>query len=482
MKNRIKSFFTTNLGWKIASLVIGIMVWVFISNTQDPMVNRTINIPVVYENADVLLENDKLVVLNSPDTVTINVSVRESNLNRVTPSLFTCTADLTDHAGAELSSKRVHVNVTQISGSDIVVDWSYYRGDPNVVVSMDNFIEKQFKVQRLDEDVISEGLRMESYFEPETVTVSGPESHFASLQSVKAVVNLQELSKDGGGEFSKIVKLGLYDANGKAINDEMLKLSQSEVTMRAIVTRMATVPVKLEGVNGTPASGFKYLSYTVDPAEVLVYGLKSSIAALEEIRIPSSMVDVEGISENTEYKIDISSLIPDGISLADSNSIVTLTVMVEALEVKTVTIPAQQIHIIGMSEDKEYHISNAYIRLNVRGFKEDLQVLDESIIPISIDVTDLIAGTHTVPVNVGEISGYKYDNVDSLSVSVVIEDKKEETEDEPKDEEEDATKKETEESTSSVESTSAETSEKEPTSESENESEATNGDTEDPDA
>ena len=127
MKNRIKRLFTQNIGWKIVAVLAGILTWALLSNTQDPTVSKTLNIPIQYLNEDKLLANEKLVKISGPDTVTIITSFRQSQYRKVNESLFTCTADLVDHSGGDLSSQRVHVNVEQIGGSNIILDWNYLR-------------------------------------------------------------------------------------------------------------------------------------------------------------------------------------------------------------------------------------------------------------------------------------------------------------------------------------------------------------------
>ena len=89
MKNRIKRFFTTNIGWKIAAVFIGIIIWAVLSNTQDPLVSKDVYVPITYLNEDKLLANEKLCVLNKPETAHIVARVHTSQQSKVNASFFT---------------------------------------------------------------------------------------------------------------------------------------------------------------------------------------------------------------------------------------------------------------------------------------------------------------------------------------------------------------------------------------------------------
>lgn len=423
MKKIIKDFFTTNVSLKIVAIFIGITIWAFLSNQYDPISQKPLNIPIVYKNADKLMEKDHLVMLSGPDTVQIMVSTRTSKRAKATADLFTCTADLIDHYGGDFGSQRVHITVTQVGGTDTILDWEYNKNDPNITVSMDEYLEKEFMVELLPENDLAEGLFLENSttFDPTYVTVSGPLSRFASVAAVKGVVNLQELSESGGGNFTKEVKLELYDANGREIpnTDNMLKLSQTTAILKATVTRIKTVNIVIEGISGTPKEGFRYVTCTAEPSSVAVRGLKSVVADLSEIYIPKDVIDIEGISENTDYTIDISPYLPEGVTLAEDSNI-TVHVEVEQLETDTVVLPASEVKMLGMNNENEYLIRDSVLNVRVRGFKEDLEQLSADLFVPTVDVTGLTEGTYRLKVIIPNITGYTIDNADNLYVTVQI--------------------------------------------------------------
>ena len=428
MKDKFKrfliNFFTKNIPLKIFSVLIGLVIWVLLSNSQDPVITKPINVPITYTNADVLLEKEGLVVIDRPETATIQVSYHQANASRVSPNLFTCTADVSDHTGGLLSSQRVHINVRQTGGSNVIVNWNYQRNDPNTTVVMDEYIEKQFKIELLAEDSLTEGLILEDSlsFSPAEITVGGPSGRFGSLASAKAVVNLQELSENGGGVIEKEVAIGLYDANDRLIpnTDGALTLSQSTAILNATISRRAMAYVRVSGVTGEPADGYRYLSCTVDPESIAVRGLKSSLADLTEIFIPDDVIDISGISESRIYTVDITPYLPEGISLEGSEPYVNVLVSVEAVTEKNVTIPAENIALKGTRSGLMYEFRTASVNLLVKGFQEDLDVLTLSSLAPSADVSQIGTGTHYVKVDVNRVPGYTYENADNLRVYITV--------------------------------------------------------------
>ncbi|MBQ1378362.1 MAG: hypothetical protein IIY77_10360 [Lachnospiraceae bacterium] len=456
---------TNNLIIKIAGVAAGILFWVFLSNANDPVISKSLPIPINYEYSEKLLLDEKLIVTNQPSTVNISVSYHQSKAGKISASMFTCTADLISHSGGDLKSQRVYITVNQVSGTNDIVDWSYPRNDPTIMVSMDEYISKTFKVESLSENDLSDGMVLDNSitFTPSEVTVSGPKTQFASVASVKAKVNLQELSMEGGGNISKRVNIALYDSNESEIHNDSLVTGVDSVTLSAVIKRLGTVSVKLEGTTGEPASGYRYLSSVISPDTVTVSGLKSSLADLSEIRIPASVIDITGITGTTIYNVDITPYLPAGVELSSGNGSVSVTVDVEALDTKVIQIPSSDIRLENTRTGYHYSLSETTLLLRVRGFKEDLEVLNIASLEPTIDVSSLNAGKTRVQVMIKEIPGYTYENGESLFTYIDVEKPEESTSEtqEPvhsSSEEEDDSETGTDESTSEDDTTDEETS------------------------
>ena len=427
MKNKIKRFFTSNIGWKIVSLLIGLAIWITLSNMQDPLVTKTLNIPVTYINEDMLLKDEKLYVLSKPETVSISVRVPKSKQTKAVASLFTCTADLIDHNGSDLANQRVYISVTQIEGNDIVEDWSYLRGDPNITVSMDEYISKTFNVTLLTDGTLAADAQFQGpvEFNPAEITVSGPKSRFANVNSVKATVNLEELNTMGPGLVTvDDIPVRLYDANDEVIRnlDEVLVISSETVSLNATIARLREVQVTTEGASGTPADGFRYDYMTVEPNTVVVKGLKGNLSELNSVTIPADAINIEGISENREYEIDLSKYLPEGVSIADTSTAV-VTVYVEQIASETKYYDPRRIQILNTDDRYLYTLQADAVPVQVRGYQEDLDVLDiNASLQAYIDATGLEPAytPYELPLVLDPLSGYTIENQSLLTVRMSV--------------------------------------------------------------
>ena len=423
MKSKLRSFFTKNIWLKILSVIIGVGIWAVLSNAEDPTVTRSVTIPVTYINGDQLIKNESIVLLTGPETVQITATVRQSNLSRLKSDLFSCTADLMDHGGGDLKNQRVHITVTQEGGNDIVIDWNYYRSDPNITVVMDDYIEKTFTIGLLTASELTDGLLLKGSpeIEPSSVTISGPLTRFGNVAGVKASIDFQELSDLGAGTFEIDAPLNMYDANDKIISnaDGLLKLETEIAHITGTIAREGSVQIKAEGVTGTPKDGYRFLSMSVKPNTVAVHGLSNS-SSFSGIVIPASAININGISEDTIYEVDISEYLPEGVRLAESSPIVQVSVSVESRQAMQITIPKENIYIENKQQQYTYSLEGSVTPLNIHGFRNELEVFDSGSLNPWISVGGLEEGTHRVRVVISQPSGYVYDNADTLYVTVVV--------------------------------------------------------------
>ncbi|MBP5254533.1 MAG: hypothetical protein J6Z23_04025 [Lachnospiraceae bacterium] len=416
----LRRFFTTNILLKVIAVLLGFVFWVLLSNIQDPTVSRTLNIPVNYTNADVL-KDDGLIFLSGPETVAVRVYSKRSDQNRLDAGMFRCTADLVNHTGGDVSSQMVHISVIQVGGSDLVIDWEYLRNDPNIIVKMDRYITKTFPIQVVYEDSLSEGLVLADSLtlSPSSITVSGPESAFGSLSDVKTVVNMRELSEIGSGTVSAVLPLTLYDSAGKTVtNTSELILESAVTTLTATIYRLKTVQVILSGVTGSPASGYRFVNTVLSNNILAVSGLKSRVADLSVIYIPETVVDISGISETTDYEINASRYLPEGVTLAEGSGIVKVTVNVEPLDSERFNVPTDRIRITGQKEGYTYEIRTSSVTVIVSGLQDDLEIFSPDILEMSVDVSGLEDGLQNTEVRIGDAPGYFIENQDAVRVYI----------------------------------------------------------------
>jgi len=255
--------------------------------------------------------------------------------------------------------------------------------------------------------------------------------------------------------------LKLYNANANEIRlSDELQISHETATMYATIERLQTVNVIVAGTVGTPKEGYRYVSSTVTPSQISVQGLKSTVIDLTEIYIPAEMIDISNISRKTEYKIPISSILPEGVTLSSSETELKVVIDVELWETKQYAITQEQVTFEGAKEEYEYSLASDVLLL-VKGFEEDLAVLDVTKFEPSVQVWDLKPGTHRKQILIRDLVGYTVDNSDSIYAIVYVEEKESEEDEDSSETKESSTKETTSQETTAKEATSQETTAKE---------------------
>ena len=93
--NKIIKTLTRDLALKIIAVITAFIIWVFVTNSNNPVRSITIsNVPINLINEESIADIGKVVEPIGSDTVTLKVTERRSILNRLSRSNFNVEADL----------------------------------------------------------------------------------------------------------------------------------------------------------------------------------------------------------------------------------------------------------------------------------------------------------------------------------------------------------------------------------------------------
>lgn len=427
LPSAVKTFFTEHIGYKLLALCLGIVLWGLLSNIQDPLGTQVLNIPIAYQNEELLKEKEQLLVLEKPETVQIIVERKQSQARQIKADMFSCTADLTVHNGGDLSAQLVHVTVTQNDRTGSIISWSYQKNDPSVLVSMDRYIGKTFPVTYRLQDELAEGLILnEPEISPAEVKIYGAESWFAKLDCVSVFLNQDELTKKGGN-FNEEKELFLLDGNGNIIGETSgFSYERTTVMVRATVSNTQSVKVLVGGTTGAPLPGFRYVTSTVIPETISVQGLKSAVADFTELTIPANYIDISGASESAEYEIDLTDLLPKNVTVIGT-AVVKVKVEIEAEQTETFRLLSSDLILLNGNENYEYVPDEIDYEITVTGLKEDLEKFNVSVLRPTVDLSSCVIGKNICKIRCENVSGYtKIAGAEGLSVNITVREKESE--------------------------------------------------------
>ena len=328
-----------NIGWKILALFLSVLLWLFVTNYNDPVTYvQFTNIPVTLENTNLITDQGNVyTVLDHTDVVPV-VTVRASR--SVTDALesgnIVATADIDDITAENTVTIRFSSNK---SSSDILeIDGSIN----NVRLSIEKKKTSVFGLR-----VTTNGEVAEGYYQADVtpdqnqIRVSGPESVVSEIESAVATVDVN----NANAAISTYSDVRLYDADGREVDRSNLTMNTTSVKVTVSVLPTKNLPFQVV-ITGTPASGYVQSGRILtDPATITVAGRASALSSLEYISIPQGVMDVTGLSENLVVTADIRDYIPDNVTVADADfdGMVTFTVEIEPQETKSVDIAFEDV-------------------------------------------------------------------------------------------------------------------------------------------
>lgn len=418
MGNKILKTLTKNLGFKILAVVFAFILWLVVYNTDDPTITVSYTTNVTVENASVVTDMNKCYeVLNGTNTVSFAVTAKRSVLNKLEDTDFTAVADMNRMIVNEDGDKaNVPIEIiSKRSNSSL----KYNEKNKYLEVSLEDLMKRRFIITADTSGKVADGYALGevTVTNPNVLNVSGPASIVNKIDSVVATIDVDGMSMN----LSDNVIPALYDADGQEIDTTKLKLSNTTVTISAKILSVKEIPLVFS-TSGVPYGDNRVVETSSKPETIKVKGSSTTLNPLSSLNIPGDVLNVSGASEDITTTIDISEYLPDGVELVNaSDATVTVTVRIEAYELKKFNLSTSQINVNGLDSNYDLSFDQSTVAVTVSGLKNDLNKLNTSQLSASIDVTDLGVGTHQVNLDLNlDEDNYAYQ---TITVTIEIKDK-----------------------------------------------------------
>lgn len=398
-----------NIGYKVLSVVMAIILWIVVMNISDYSITKRIeDIPVSQLNGDVLDELDKVYDVSEGDTVDIIVKGRRSIVSDLTAESFYATADLSTMS----ITNTVQIFVEPRNAS-LKEDLYITCVDNTMTLTLEEKVTKQFPVKIKTTGTAYEGYAVgETTASPNIVTVEGPKSAVDKITEVQANVSVLNARSN----FETTSGIVLIDAYGEVINHDKITVSHTEVAVNVNIYPVKTVDIAVE-VRGLPEDGYGVAEIIYQPQTIQIAGLPEDLADVELIEIDD--ISISGLSEDYQTTVDITEYIPKGIIVADSSSEIVITVDIEKMKEKTFSPADKNVTLTGKNDNYSYDVV----------FSDDFKIIasgltnvvDEVVIADispTIDCSELAVGENNVTLQLKEIEGISYEIQGTVIVEV----------------------------------------------------------------
>ena len=232
------------------------------------------------------------------------------------------------------------------------------------------------------------GIRVTMYYNDHM-----PPHFHAEYNGQKALVDINNLAKQEVGTTTlKDVPLKAYDESGNVVDVELVP-STVNVTME-ITSPSKELPIQVIPV-GEVALGKAISAIETSENKVTVYGSSDVLDTLNYIPVE---VDVNGIKENRDYKIQMPNIVGVKYMSVSSLNVSVKLDLASSRDIENVGIEYRNL-------GQNYKVSalnqeNSHVTVNVKGVSSVIDSLSPTDITAYLDLTGYGEGTHEVLVNV----------------------------------------------------------------------------------
>lgn len=408
MNKKFRHFFEKDLVLKIVSILIGVLIWFIVLDQQNPLMERTVSVPLRTNREVLENSNVSLVSSNIPSTVDVLIKGRKQRLDKVSSNDFQAFLNFSDIDNTEIS--QIPIDMPEYFGDQdiLVLDVS-----PRMVkINLESVVRKEFPIAVKWAGELPEGYEAVNVkTNPNTIILEELESLMNSINSVAVTVDRQQLME--GNSINK--RIEVYNENGKTIS-----IPGANIQVNISYNLSKTVPASTT-VTGKPEDDYYVKDYTLSQNSVRIMGEYDLIKDIIEVK--AEQLDVNNV--NATFQKDLLLQLPENVQLYKTDGVLTAQVNIQQFSHKMISIPKSSITIFGgdVTGKMMYRILEDEIAFSVKGPGEILDILDIRAIRGFVGVSDISEGTTAIDSQISLPSGVYLDGTVSVTVeaeSVVL--------------------------------------------------------------
>lgn len=334
-------------------------------------------------------DKERMVIEGLPDTVDVTLIGDKGQVDIAkTKGSFEIYADLTD---LPAGTHKVNLQYSKLGDKlDAKIDPSTIVVTIMALTETDKTLQADFvNLDQIDEMYVLS----EPQLALDTVKIKGPQAVVDKVASVKAIIDVSDLSKLSDYEAPVFA----YDKLGNKLDVE---IKPDKLTASVQVTSPSKVVPVEAVVTGNAPDGYSVSSLTLTPSEVKLYGEASQLETFEKLQV---QVDLYQLDDNNELIVKLDK--PENIHKMDTDTI-KVKVTFEETQSKTL----EDISVDYKNLDANYRIKaksleDAMLDLTLKGSKTKLNSISADDIKIYIDLIGYSAGEYEVPIMIEAPTG-----------------------------------------------------------------------------
>ena len=385
---KIDRIFNNKIALITLALALSYLSFIVVNKQTDNMMNTDTDV-LYNQTLNVTYNEEAYVVEGLPKTVDITLRGKKSAL----------------YLAKQSSNKEAEVDLRKLKPGKHKVRIKYNISTPNVEYKVSPSIatvtiyEKMSVSKKISKEILNEDKMNSKYtisnitFSRDDVYVKGPQYKLNKIATVKALIDINDIEHPTVGTTTlKEIPLVAYDAKGQKLNLEIVpKTLDASIE---IISLSKEVPLKVIP-EGNVVFGKAIDEIILSKTNATIY---ADAKTLEKVSSIPVNINVEGLSKNNEYTVNLS--LPSGVREMSTKSVVVKVTLGNITEktIDNVNIATKNLE-SGLTAQAASQ-SDSVASIIVKGTKTNIDNLSVENISAFVDLQGLGKGTHKVPVQV----------------------------------------------------------------------------------
>lgn len=375
--------------WAVVSIIASVLLWVYVTTTEGDIIRETYEgVAVVFKGEETLRDRDGLVITNpSSNTVSVTLSGTRRDISRLSADQLTAEVDVSKvvSSGPHTYTYTVGYPVGTSASAFTVISTS----PQTISFDVDRTNSKTIEVRGEFNGSVAEGYANNPLtFEPETVSISGPQNEIEKVAYAWVVVDRQDVDRTLSFENDYI----LMDSEGNEVPLGNIVKERETVTVTLTVTMSKEVPLTVDLTNGAGASS-ENTTIVCDPVNITITGDAETLDGINKISVGT--VDLTSFETTFEKTFPI--VLPDNVTNVTGLTEAKVTVQVIGLETKKLN--ATNISVINLTSGYTSDIVTESVIVTLRGAPDMLDKVQANNIRLVVDLAEQGSATGTFEVD-----------------------------------------------------------------------------------
>lgn len=375
---------------KLLSLLLAILLWNYVVSANTSITrSKLISGVSGYVTGQSTLTTYGLALLTDPteqlSNLSVEVQVAQSMYSQVSVENVQVTADMSSvrTAGTQevpLKATTSYGRVVSILPDSVTLTFETLDSrliPVNVEISGEKSDSLWYNVSRTN---------------PTAITVSGAASVVRSIAQARVYTDVS----GADDSYVRAEPYVLLDGEGNEISQTSLTRSASSITVSADVYHTKELPVSNDiedVVTGRVADGYTISEITIQPESITVAAEESLLDGISELMLEP--VNVDGLSQSFSARAKVSRL-SDFKNMSNEEVYVNITITEETV---SEWIDNTVLTFVGKAENLNLEWQPGSVQVYVTGPRSVVEALKETGIPVTVNLTDMQAGSYSCTLN-----------------------------------------------------------------------------------